>query len=327
MILDKLDGKGLIIHHWDTDGISSIVLLLKKLDKNNIANITPTLGNYYLTEEEIEKCRGYDYTIIVDMSLPEENINKLKTQAEKILIFDHHLGRVIPDIFHYNPIIKGEDPDRYPSASWIINEYLENPVNLYAILGVIGDHEEKIKDNKFIWNHIDSFCKENNLSFEDLLKMVYLLDSNYKLGDKTAVENAPWELLEINSAEDILSNEKWNNNLNLLEEEINSQLSKLSETKNGIIIKKMDTPYNIISTVTRKIAWSERKPTVVINTGFFKDSDQLYVRTAIKDMKPLIEKGKNLGFKCGGKKEVLGAIIPKDKTESFLSEVISYLKS
>ena len=327
MKLDQLEGKGLIIHHWDADGISSTVLLLRKLDKNNIANTTPTLGNYYLTEEEITRCRGYDFIIILDMSLPMENIVKLKTQTKEIIIFDHHLGKIIPDVFHYNPIIKGEDPNRYPSTSWIINEYIKNPVNLYAVLGVVGDHEEKIKDNKLIWNHINTFSKENNLSFNDLLKMVYLLDSNYKLGDKTAVEETPWELLEIESPEEILENERWNDNLKLLEEEIESQISQPLEIKNGIIIKKMNTPYNIISTVTRKIAWSNGKPTVVVNTGFFKDSDQLYVRTTDKDMKPLIEKGKNLGFKCGGKKEVLGAIIPKDKTDLFLSDVISYLKS
>ena len=325
--LDQMEGKGLIIHHWDTDGISSAVLLLKKLDKDNIGNITPTLGNYYLTDEEIKNCRGYDFIIISDMSLPEENISKLKTQTEKILIFDHHLGKIIPNIFHYNPIIKGEDPDRYPSTSWIINGYLKNPINLYAILGVIGDHEKRIKENSFIWNYIDEFSKKNNLSFEKFLKIVYLLDSNYKLGDKTAVENAPWELLDIESMEEILENNRWNSNLKLLEEEIESQISQPLEIKDGIIIRRMNTPYNIISTVTRKLAWNNRKPTIVINTGFFKDSDQLYVRTTDKDMKPLIEKGKNLGFKCGGKKEVLGAIIPKEKTDLFLEDVLSYLKS
>ena len=37
---------------------------------------------------------------------------------------------------------------------------------------------------------INDFCKKNNLNFDDLLKIVYLLDSNYKLGDKKAVEKA-----------------------------------------------------------------------------------------------------------------------------------------
>jgi hypothetical protein len=30
-MFDELDGKGLLIHHWDTDGISAAYLVLKKL--------------------------------------------------------------------------------------------------------------------------------------------------------------------------------------------------------------------------------------------------------------------------------------------------------
>ncbi|HDM67200.1 MAG TPA: DHH family phosphoesterase [Thermoplasmatales archaeon] len=326
-MLNSLDGKGLIIHHWDTDGISSTTLLLQKLNMENIGNATPTLGNYYLTNEEINGVRGYDFLIIVDLSIPEDNIKRLHSKVEKILIFDHHLGSLIPYVFHYNPIIKGEDPSRYPSASWIINEYLGNPLNLYSILGVVGDHEGRIKNNPVIWNKIEGFCKEKKLSFDDLLRMVALIDSNYKLGKKNAVEEAPWVLLEANNPQDILGNSEWNENLKLLEDEINSQLSQPLEVKDGVIIKRMNTPYNIISTVTRRLAWGEKKPTIVINTGFFKNEDQFYARSLEKDLKPLIERGKNLGFKCGGKKEVLGAIIPKDKTEEFLLEVIDYLRS
>ncbi len=325
--LDELKGKGLILHHWDTDGVTSTTLLLEKLDRESIGNTIPIIGNYYLTEEELKKFRGYDFIIIVDLSIPEENIERLYDTIGNILIFDHHLGKHIPYVFHYNPIIEGKDPSKYPSASWIINDYLSNPVNLYAILGVIGDHEGKIKDNERIWSIIKVFCEENNLSFDDLLQMVYLIDSNYKIGDKKSVENAPWLLLEADTPKDILDNSKWNENLKLLEEEVNLQLSQPLEVKDGVIIRRMNTPYNIISTVTRRLAWGEKKPAIVINTGFFKDEDQFYARSIGKDLKPLIEKGKRLGFKCGGKKEVLGAIIPKDKTEEFLLEVIEYLRT
>ena len=90
-------------------------------------------------------------------------------------------------------------------------------------------------------------------------------------------------------------------------------------------MKKIDTTYNIISTLTRKVAWSSGKNTVVINTGFFDDKDQVYVRTN-KDADPLIQRGRDLGFKCGGKKEVFGAIVPKDKTDFFLDEILEFLK-
>ena len=65
--------------------------------------------------------------------------------------------------------------------------------------------------------------------------------------------------------------------------------------------------------------------TIVINTGYFNNENQLYVRTINQDMKPMIQKGKEYGFKCGGKKEVLGAILPKQKTQDFVDEIIQYL--
>ena len=145
-MLKDLEGKGLIIHHWDTDGICSAKLLIEYLKDKQIDNKTPVIGNYYLTDEELSKYSKYDFIIIADMSLPEENILYLAKTA-KVMIFDHHLGKVIDQVFHHNPIIKGESPDLYPSASWIINDYLENDINLYALLGIIGDHEQKIKNN------------------------------------------------------------------------------------------------------------------------------------------------------------------------------------
>jgi len=33
----------------------------------------------------------------------------------------------------------------------------------------------------------------------------------------------------------------------------------------------------------------------------------------------MIQRGKSLGYKCGGKKEVLGVILPKEKTDSFVA--------
>ena len=322
-MLEKLTGRGILIHHWDTDGICSANLLLKKLMDKHVINKTPELGNYFLTEKELADYSKYDFTIVVDMSLPKSNIIKLARNS-KLLIFDHHLGKEIKEVFHNNPIIRGENPDKYPSASWIINEFLGNSVNLFTLLGVVGDHEHRIKSNSIFSKIIMDFCNNNNLEFNDLLKMVYLLDSSYKLGDKKAVEAAPLLLLDYKFADDILNNYQWNKNLSTLNEEIKKQLQKTEEEIQGVILKKINTPYNIISTITRKVAWENGKNTLIINTGFFDDKDQIYVRS-IKNLEPMIQRGKKLGYKCGGKKEVFGAIIPKNKTDSFVKDILDYL--
>ena len=110
--LTQMKGKGLLIHHWDTDGICSAKLLIEKLGEKIVANKTPILGNYYLTEQELQQCKGFDFIIIADMSLPEENIKHLAKESE-IFIFDHHLGKEIKEIFHHNPVIKGADPESF----------------------------------------------------------------------------------------------------------------------------------------------------------------------------------------------------------------------
>jgi len=321
-MLEELQGSGVLIHHWDTDGICSARLLLEKLLKN-VVNKTPVLGNYFLTEEELTSYASSDFVIVVDMALPEENIKRLAKHAQ-VLIFDHHLQQLIPGVVHHNPIGKGQDPLLYPSASWIVNDFLGNPVNLYALLGIVGDHEKRIQTNKEFYAKITDFCTLERFTFDELLMMVPLLDSSYKVGDRKAVEEAPHLLLEYSDARRILQNIRWKNNLVLLEKEIGKFVNEVGEEQQGILLKRIHTKFNIISTVTRKIAWNSRKDTVVVNTGFFTDSDQIYVRSD-KNLQPLIQHGRMLGYRCGGKPEVLGAVLPKEKTESFVDEIMRFL--
>jgi single-stranded DNA-specific DHH superfamily exonuclease len=324
-MFEELDGSGLLIHHWDTDGICSTRLLLEKLRNKKIVNTTPELGNYFLTKDELSSYVRYDFIIVVDMALPQEQILQLAKHA-KVLIFDHHLQQPIQGVSHYNPISTGENPDKYPSASWIVNEYLQNPMNVFAVLGIIGDHEKRIQTNRKFYAKITDFSTQEHFAFDELLQMVYLLDSNYKIGDRKAVEEAPRLLLEYTDARRILQNVRWKNNLVLLENEIKKFVDAPGEEKQGVLLKRIHTKYNIISTVTRKIFWATGKDTVIVNTGFFKDMDQIYVRSG-KNLQPLIQQGKMLGYRCGGKTEVLGAVVPKQKTESFVQEILRFLSN
>jgi single-stranded DNA-specific DHH superfamily exonuclease len=321
-MFEDLQGSGLLIHHWDTDGVCSARLLLEKLPQNTV-NKTPVLGNYFLTEEELIAYSSYNFIIITDMALPEEHILRLAKKS-KILIFDHHLQTLIPGVMHHNPVSQGKNPAEYPSASWIVNTYLGNPVSLFALLGIVGDHEKRIQTNTVFHNIMNDFCGKHQLNFENLLSMVYLLDSSYKIGDQKAVEKIPRQLLDFTDGTQILQNKQWQKNLRLLETEIEKYSNEPFEEINHVLLKRIHTKYNIISTVTRKIAWSSGKDTVVVNTGFFNDMDQIYVRSK-KDLQPLIQQGKSLGYRCGGKKEVLGAVLPKDKTESFVQNILHEL--
>jgi len=323
MVPSELSGSGLIVHHWDTDGICSARLLLERLT-GEVDNFTPEIGNYYLTEEELSRAARYDYVVVADMALPEEDILRLSREAE-VIIFDHHIQREIGAVNHHNPVGGGADPEDYPSTSWVVNECFGNGVNLYALLGIVGDLEHRIKENKRFWPVITTFCGENGLTFGDLLRMTMLLDSNYRLGDKRAVEEAPRALLGHDGPSYILGNGGWSENLVLLEEEVRRLMDEPAETVRGTLMKRMDTGFNIISTVTRRLAWETGKDIVVVNTGFYADRAQIYVRSGSVDLGPLIQRGRELGLRVGGKREVLGAIVPEDRVEAF-EEILEFLE-
>ncbi len=318
-----LGGRGLIVHHWDADGICSARLLLERL-REGVDNITPRIGRYQLSEAEIGEFSIYDFIVVADIALPKGDILKLSEESE-VIIFDHHLQPKIEEVHHHNPIADGDSPEKYPSASWVVNEYLGNEVNMFALLGMVGDREEEIKDNPVFWPIISDFCIVEGLEFGDMLQMVHLLDSSYKMGDKRAVEEAPRFLVEHGSHRDILCNHEWNENLRRIAEEIQSQLDAPHEEIRGVVLKRMNTSFNIISTVTRRLAWERGYDVVVVNTGFFEDDDQVYARSKRINMEPMIREGKTLGYKVGGKKDVLGAVVPKEKTRPFVKKIVEFM--
>jgi single-stranded DNA-specific DHH superfamily exonuclease len=323
-MFNSLDGRGLLMHHWDTDGICSAAMLLKRLNRNSIVTWTPQIGTFFLTKEQIEWIKQFDYVFIVDMALPIENIQSISNN-NKVVIIDHHHQKPIYEVDHYNPVSHGASSEDYPGTTWVLKEILGEKISLYSILGPIGDREKKIKDNKKFWRIILDFAQSQNMTFEDLLKMTYLIDVNYKIGDKKAVEEAPWILLEYQNPTDILENKIWIEKLEVLNKEINRILKEDPEEIQGVLVNKLNTKYSIISMITRRIAWDTGKNTLVVNYGFFQDHDQVYSRSNSFDMHYLINRAHELGINAGGKKDVLGAIVPKKLTEDFIVEILDYL--
>lgn len=324
-MLEIEDGRVLLIHHWDTDGLCSAALLLDYFGRDDVDTWTPLLGTFYLLPEHVEMAQGYDHVVACDMALPADNIKAI-AEKTRVTVIDHHHQDPIEEIEHINPVAYGASGKEYPSNTWVIKEHLGLPLSLKIILGYIGDREQKIMNNPPFWKQTQEYLEGEGGTFDDLLELVYRIDSSYKVGEREAVMLAPQQLREYETREDILANKEWAKNLRKLEEKLEKVLSEPPEVVDGVQIKRLDTPYAIISQVTRKLAWGTGKDTVVVNTGFFSDQDQLYSRSNIVDMHSLIERAKKYGYNAGGKKDVIGAIIPKTDTERFLAETIEYIK-
>jgi hypothetical protein len=197
---------------------------------------------------------------------------------------------------------------------------------LKVVLGFVGDREQKIKENAPFWKRTESFMEAEGFGFDELLEMVHRIDSNYKVGEREAVMRTPHQLRGCEDGSIILGNSEWKHNLEKLDAKIKEILSEPPEWVDEVQVKHLDTLYAVISQVTRQLAWGTGKDTVVINTGFFEDMDQLYSRSNVVDMQELIEQAKRKGYNAGGKKDVIGAIIPKAESDGFLAEIIEYIK-
>ena len=330
--LSSTKTKGLIIHHWDTDGICSAAIILEYIGKE-IDTFIPQIGNYYLTDDEILKIshKGYDWIIIADMAIPKDNVLQIKAESgADIYIFDHHLQDIIEGVNHYNPVSMGEPVEKYPSCTWVLSKYLNREIDLFSILGAVGDNEIKIRDNRYIFSAIEKVLDNLNITFENLLTMVELIDSNYKIDSrKTAISAVSFIRKYRLTPGYILNNNEWHQNLEKLNKEIAYQSNMPVLSIGDIAIQDIRTQYNIISTLTRQLAWNyTSKVSIVKNKGYFKKDDQIYIRTGSPDviLKPLINYAIDKGYSAGGKREVVGIVLPKEDTDNFINEVIERLQ-
>lgn len=319
--------EGLILHHWDTDGISATALLLRESSKTfNL--FTPTIGNYLLDEKDRARIENIDpdYTIVVDMALPKNSISFLNELGD-VYIFDHHLQDRHDVKLHHNPIIDGKSPKEYPSASWVVNEYLDNDHSLLSILGAFGDREEKLKDNEIAFPTIEETLKKLDSNFESLLKCAYYLDTNYKIGDRESVSEYARFLKDADKPEDILDKHDLKDNYDKLNQAIEMEVDRDKENLYGNIdFLEMESPYNIISAVTRRIAWADEDRIVIVsNCEYMEDDCQIYIRGPIPDSEMIINHLKGKGYSAGGKSDVIGMVIPKEDKDQTLDEVLEML--
>ena len=313
-MFDRLKGEGLLIHHWDTDGICSAALLKEYLGAQKF--MTPTIGNYYLTDKEILQIKEEkpDLVVIADMALPRENVIRLKEVANvPVAIFDHHHQDKIEGVLHINPGIS------YYSAGWVINEYFESEQNILSTLGAIGDKETIVKNDQ----DIQRVLQQNKLSFEEATSIVELIDSNYILMDREKVSKAV-EIVHSNRGKisKLLNNPDFLENLKMIEDEYNSQLGNVEDNGGNLVTHPIHTDLNLISKITRKIsADNPEKVVMVINDK--SELANIYVRRKNYpiDLRELIETFGEWGLNVGGKKEVLGAYVPKEMVGEFVEKV------
>ncbi len=296
----------MILHHWDTDGICSASLLMDKYGKQE--NFTPKIGNYFLDDEDLSALRNYDRIIITDMNLA--NARELCDFAD-VTIYDHHIAKRVECAEHINPYLDGKS---YPSATLVIYEKLELPLDHRIILGMVGDVGKKIleRPEKEI---VKRYLKKSGRSFEEMESAALLLDSSYKMFKRQEVLDNVFTADDLDA---ILNSEKLRKNQETLEKEIEALVSE-AEDIGKLTVLKMRTEHHIISAVAREIAWGMGKTALVLNEK--SDRDEIYLRSPHTDVSKYIDLAKSRGYNAGGKKEVVGVVLPRGEGRRFFEEL------
>ncbi|MCD4669545.1 MAG: DHH family phosphoesterase [Actinomycetia bacterium] len=322
----------LIIHHWDCDGLCAAALLIKYLSalNSNIEIYTGLgeIGKYYFTSEKIKEFKKLKpgHIIICDFAIPREDILKLKDISNSIYVFDHHEQDEIKEVVHINPLTKKDISGlKYPSAGWVVNEYFRRPQEILAALGAIGDQEEILKKDK----RVTDILNKNNLNFDQAQEIVKNIDSSYIINDEKQIK---WivDLLarDKNKIKKLLKNRKLLISRQKIENAIESIIESgyTKDDDRQIIYKKYKSEFHIISNITRELAKKFSDYLIIVINNSKKEDSNIYFRNRKGlNLVPLIELAHNYGFNSGGKKEVVGVILPESSISGFLEEAINIL--
>ena len=256
----------LIIHHWDTDGVTSAAILVKALGSEDFTNMTAQIGEFSFDERIWSAIEKAEKLYVLDFNVPNE-VERVKVPT---LFIDHHTHPRIE-----NPLVEQVNPSlenrHYPSCSLVVSEHF-GLFNARTALGAVGD----IGERAFALEWIDKLLKREGLSREDALRLVELIDSNYIAMDREGVEEAVKVILS-NPLKELLEYEPWVKKAEAIRDAIEEAVSRVEE-KNGFAVMRFESPFNIISKVARKLVWGiGYRGAVVVNENFHGKA-QVYFR-------------------------------------------------
>lgn len=313
--------KGVVIHHWDTDGMVSAAVLRNyfaaqkpsvKLDL-----FMPSITNYYLTEDQYDylQQQGYEFIITCDLNFPAAVVQRLaQLWPGQVYFFDHH-HHPAPhqNVHYYNKI--------HPACASHITEVLKLPNDLLPVIAMVGDREESIQADKIFYPTVQAVMADYNLTFSQLLNARRLIDSNYIMGDYQGIQETIKLLQDDPLA--ILSDVRLEQNLRTIDAAIEQLITKEPQKlSNRVWFWDIETPLVILSQVTRNL--SRQYPDKIIFTrqrvaGQY--SCYVRCRDAKFDVRTIITYAQSLGLNSGGKEEVAGIIIPEPSVAIFFPQL------
>ncbi len=311
------------ITHWDADGIVSSVLLTKIKGKN-YSYVIPEIGNFFLSAKikNSIKLKKPEKVVITDINLPIRDILFLKEFAE-VEIYDHHHSKLIEGVYTVNPIAEGRLQSDYPSCSYVIAEHFGVEKDLLVWAGVWGDVGFKLKEDSLILKKLNDFLNRNNIPFKEFKMFVDIIDSQHKADNGVVRVNETIDFLLSHEPFDILCEEKFSLIPKIVNEKIEELYSKRKSFGELNLIVYSDEFY-LASQLCRKL-YKEYPEKLNVVIGIRGEYVNYYIRSKKINFKKTIEKFKEKGYFAGGKDDVMGIVIHKDRLISLIEDTYSHI--
>ena len=327
-----------VFHHWDTDGIASAALLLRKHEKQVTALMTPKIGFY--SEEAINATSvlvDADYIVFLDYGVNGKTYDKIRKKLNKpLIVIDHHLTEPWNnnvDSVYYNPVALGLGGEaEYPSTTSLLPEILsirgEHEVTLVA-LGMIGDLAPYLDSGV---NHqglklLRKLVANINNDVPTLRRVVDMLDSCYRIYDEMCIRHVVRKLA-FENVKAIINDqyllETYAQSKEIISKAFNSLHKIFSNTEISVFYLRMDA--YVTSHLGRRLAKDNPDKIIIlvheipkIGGGF------IYVRSMRITLKSLIKSLRDKGFRVGGK-ETVAVIEFTGNHENCLRKVLATLR-
>jgi len=329
----KRDKKVYVLHHWDADGVASAAILLRVLGPRIVGMSTPRIGMYgasALNPSEIERS-GADTLVVLDYGARPDEILARMPQGIQTFIVDHHAVKLSSDARRCccNPVALGMGEAEYPSTTWVLYELLNTPSDIVDLvaLGIVGDLGPALATSEHVL-FVDNVAAELNMTLNDFVRAVELIDSCYRVVDSKCVEHAVRVLAE-KGVEGVLHDEVLINTRELASRYVESAYDRLQSLKEpcpGVKVWKLRLDSLVTSYVGRSLARAYPDDVILLAHNIPSlNVTYVYVRSYSMPLRKFLEKLREEGLNVGGKDMVFVVTCSEENCDEVLSKITTHL--
>ncbi len=315
---------GLVVYHWDADGVASASMVLRDRRVHGLA--VPRIGHYTAQAIPLGDAAQDLPILVLDYGLRQEELRRLRDEAGRsIVVVDHHLtdARSEEGVTVFNP-----SPGRTPSTTWVLRNLLPRPPVLPLLVGVAGDQGAEIRDPE-ARGEVERLLAEKGWGYGELLELAERLNSCAPLADYKCLLEAPRRLLGYGEDLDkALRDEEWKQAKERVEMELNRLLAGMeAEEREGILVYRASSNLYLASRLGRRLSAMNPGRTVVL---VFRRSDgyvEIYVRRKPGGLSAPLKALQARGVPVGGKDTVFASQVPATMATRILEEILGVLEA